>query len=95
MGQPIKLVRDDEEMTVYGRHQTAVHVAQGWSYADEADEANAAPTLPLPEDFPGRKELAAAGISHVENVPRDEDGLTAVRGIGPATAAEILEALAE
>lgn len=48
---------------------------------------------PLPEDFPGRKALADAGVNHYVDVPRTVEELTAIKGIGPATAAEIGDVL--
>lgn len=45
---------------------------------------------PLPEDFPGRDALLAAGIDALEDVPRTGSGLTAVSGIGKVTANQIL-----
>lgn len=50
----------------------------------------------LPEDFPGRALLADAGINTFAQArkQRDGEGLTAVAGVGPATAQKIEEALA-
>lgn len=45
---------------------------------------------PLPDDFPARDKLAAAGILYLETVPRDGDALVAIKGIGTATAGQIL-----
>ena len=45
---------------------------------------------PLPEDFPGRDALIAAGYTVLEMVPRKGKDLTAVSGIGPVTANQIL-----
>lgn len=39
MGQPIKLVRGNEVMIVYGRAQAAVHAAEGWQIDGEPQEA--------------------------------------------------------
>lgn len=50
----------------------------------------AKPATPLPEDFPGRDALLAAGIDVLEDVPRSGNGLTAVSGIGKVTANQIL-----
>lgn len=53
------------------------------------------PGTPLPEDFPGGEELRAEGFTTVEQVKAlSVDELDAVRGIGPATAKAIQEALA-
>jgi hypothetical protein len=46
---------------------------------------------PLPDDFPGRRQLAVAGIDTVDAVPRDRDALTAISGIGNVTATQILD----
>lgn len=48
----------------------------------------------LPEDFPGLAALEAAGITTYNEVRAVED-LTAIPGIGPATAEKITEALEE
>lgn len=58
---------------------------------DLVDLREPAPTgTPLPEDFPGRAALAAAGIDSLEAVPRDGDDLVAIAGIGKVTAGQIL-----
>jgi len=38
MGQPIKLVKGDETLTVYGRAQAAVHAADGWQVEGKPQE---------------------------------------------------------
>lgn len=38
MGQPIKLIKGNETITVYGRAQAAVHVAEGWQIEGEPQE---------------------------------------------------------
>jgi NAD-dependent DNA ligase len=44
----------------------------------------------LPEDFPGKKQLDAAGLDSVEAVrAMSEEELTGIDGIGPKTAADI------
>ncbi len=45
---------------------------------------------PLPDDFPAKDKLAAAGILYLETVPRDGDDLVAIEGIGQVTAGRIL-----
>lgn len=50
-------------------------------------------SLSLPDDFPAASALAEAGIRTVADVPRTVDALTAIRGIGPATAGAILAEL--
>lgn len=69
----------------------------------EPDEAAAAqvvllkeperPQTPIPDSFPGKAELEAAGITVLEDVPADGDALVAISGIGPVTAGRILVAL--
>jgi len=44
----------------------------------------------LPDDLPGRDQLFAAGYTTLESVPRKGKELTAVSGIGPVTANQIL-----
>ena len=51
------------------------------------------PVSEVPDDFPAREELAAAGYETLESVPRAVDELTALPGIGKKTAGKILEAL--
>lgn len=46
--------------------------------------------MSLPEDFPGRDALRAAGYATLEDVPRTGEKLTAVSGIGKVTANQIL-----
>lgn len=48
---------------------------------------------PLPEDFPGFDALLTAGITTFGEVPYEKSELTAINGIGPATADRILEEL--
>lgn len=48
---------------------------------------------PIGADFPGAIALARAGITHLDQVPRDEAALIAISGIGKATAEDILAAL--
>lgn len=55
--------------------------------------ANKAAPAGLPEDFPGRDKLIEAGHETIEAVRQVED-LTAVDGIGKATAARIEDYLA-
>jgi hypothetical protein len=45
---------------------------------------------PLPADFPGKDALEAAGVIYLETVPRKGAELTAIPGIGAATANKIL-----
>jgi len=44
----------------------------------------------LPSDFPGKEALEADGIIYLETVPRTGAELTAINGIGAATANKIL-----
>jgi hypothetical protein len=53
-------------------------------------EASAVQATPLPADFPGKDALEAAGIGALEDVPRSGAELTAIPGIGAATANKIL-----
>lgn len=43
MGEPILLKKGNDEMTVYGRNQAAVHVAEGWALVDETISLPAPP----------------------------------------------------
>lgn len=45
---------------------------------------------PLPGNFPGHEALVAAGITCLESVPNDGDSLVQIKGIGKATANQIL-----
>ena len=49
----------------------------------------------IPENFPGKDELAKAGIENISAVPRSKEELTALEGIGAKTADAILKALPE
>lgn len=49
----------------------------------------------FPDSFPGATHLREEGISHYDAIPRDEKSLTAIPGIGKATAAAIIAALDE
>lgn len=48
---------------------------------------------PIPDGFPGRAKLIAAGIDTTEAIPRDGDSLVEIDGIGTATAGQILAEL--
>jgi predicted flap endonuclease-1-like 5' DNA nuclease len=49
---------------------------------------------PLPEDFPGRGALLAAGYTTLESLRGLSEGdLIAIKGIGPKLAQQILQAL--
>lgn len=60
------------------------------------DPAKEPPKLngPLPDDFPGRTNLAKAGINTYAQARKAEDGLEQIEGIEPQTATQIREALA-
>lgn len=49
----------------------------------------------LPEDLPGREDLAAAGLTIEELKNYDKNALVALKGIGEATAEKILTYLAK
>ncbi len=66
------------------------------SYFSEGGGSIAAVANPsdLATDFPGRKELIAAGLTTREAVgAKTDEELDAISGIGPATVAEIRAAL--
>lgn len=48
---------------------------------------------PLPDDFPGRAALVAAGLTTLGAVREAGERLGAIRGIGPRTLAAIAQAL--
>jgi len=51
-------------------------------------------STPLPEDFPGRSALLAAGYATLESLRGlSEADLVAIKGIGPKLAQQILQAL--
>lgn len=82
----IKVVRPDNpgEFTIINEADFDPAAHTRWSEA---------PASNLPEGFPGRDDLAKAGLVDIETVSAVED-LTALDGIGKATAAKITEALA-
>lgn len=48
---------------------------------------------PIPDGFPGLDALTKAGIETIEQIPRDGDSLVEIKGIGKATAGQILAEL--
>jgi hypothetical protein len=77
MGQPIKLTKGRETMTVYGRAQAAVHVAEGWRLED----ADMAASLPAVETAVN---LADLDIDELKALA-DEKGVTYTWNIKPET----------
>ncbi|MEK9505153.1 helix-hairpin-helix domain-containing protein [Gaopeijia maritima] len=65
----------------------------GGPKADGATADGATGATPLPEDFPVRDVLVGAGIETIEAVPRSQDELVTIDGIGPGYAQKILKAL--
>ena len=61
---------------------------------DEAEFAKRQADV-IPDNFPGQKELAEAGIESFSAVPRSKDELMALEGIGEKKADAILKALPE
>ncbi len=74
-----------------------VLLAQGWDIeaAQVVESDTQPPVTLLPDDFPGRAQLLAAGLTTVEAVRNTAvtAGLDSIKGIGPATAKEIYAAL--
>ena len=56
MGEPIYLTKGKDKMTVYGRHQAAVHVGEGWKLAGDS-ESISLPPVPI-NATDGAKEMA-------------------------------------
>lgn len=85
-GQSISLTEDQaEELSPY-----KVIGSAGAAATPAAPDAD--PT-PLPEDFPARQALEAAGRATVESLAGlTVENLTAVKGVGEATAKQILAA---
>lgn len=62
--------------------------------AEARRAAPAAVSSDLPEEFPGREHLIAAGLTTVAAVgAKSDEDLVALQGIGPATVRDIREAL--
>ena len=70
----------------YLRHAAEAAVTNGFAKWPSDDTE-------IPEDFPGRAELSAAGFEVLEKIPTDVRDLTDLPGIGKKTAARILEAI--
>lgn len=70
-------------------------VARGFAeFADDGKSKKAQKKAPTGFDaLPGAKELKAAGIESIDDVPGSMEELVAIDGIGEATAEKILEAL--
>lgn len=91
-----------------GHRKVPARVAQLWGYASEPQSEGGAPSTPppgdpqpggaggvLPEDFPGRAALVAAGLGTTEAVrAKSREELITLKGIGEKTADEIAAALA-
>jgi hypothetical protein len=60
--------------------------------ADDLEVEAAAAGTPIPDDFPGRRVLQAAGIRTLEDLRALRD-LESVRGVGPKLAAAIERAM--
>lgn len=60
---------------------------------DDDDDADSDPR-PLPPDFPASEALAKAGILTIGAIPRTEEALMEIEGIGQGFAQRILKALA-
>jgi len=103
MGQPIRLVKGNDTMTVYGRHQAAVHMADGWRLQGDGGDLAPSPvvwySVRQVADDAGVPHVAdallAAGYATADEIIKDSDGLTAVSGVGKATARKLLAAAQE
>ena len=99
MGQPLKLVRGDDELIVYGRAQAAVHIAQGWAYEDPNLAAAGAPAdnlleLGVSDTIAGA--LADLGLTTFADVAESPvEDLVSIKGVGKKTAASLKAAAAE
>ena len=78
----------DEEATAE-RGANAEREADEGAFLNEKASGGLQPTR-LPDDFPGKVALEKASIVYLESVPRTGAALTAVSGIGGATANQIL-----
>jgi len=82
----------------YRRLKAEAKRKQGEAGLASAFEAKVkeAPCTPLPEDFPGRDALVAAGRGCLEDLKGASlEELTQIKGIGKKTAEKILAALEE
>lgn len=106
--KPIKSAKPPEVVTIYGPEGTPHRcspvdareiLASGNGYTAEApgtDQPVTSVQRPIPADFPGALSLAQAGITDLSQLDgKTEAELTAIKGIGAATAKAILEAFAK
>lgn len=75
-----------------GERDVPVEVAEAWGYVPSEPEQVV--DSDIPEDFPGRDALIAAGHLTLESVAAIDFAETKVKGVGTATAEKIAEALA-
>lgn len=92
------IFRKDDQRKMVEDHLTDrinVLLAQGWviEAAQVVETDQQPPVTVLPDDFPGRAQLLAAGLMTVEAVQARKDALTDIPGISPVTAKEIHAAL--
>jgi pyruvate/2-oxoglutarate dehydrogenase complex dihydrolipoamide acyltransferase (E2) component len=71
MGQPIHLRKGKDTMTVYGQHQAAVHVGEGWQLVDDSI------ALPIPPPVAVDATDAAAELANEHGID-----LATVKGTG-------------
>lgn len=97
MGEPITLVDPNgEPFTVYGRHEAAVYLSQGYTYEGEVfipgDDLS---MLDGATDaiIQGLTALGLYSFAAVANV--DDEKLTGINGVGAKTAAKLKASAAE
>lgn len=89
--QSVETVTENQKVNVFVAENGAISARPVQETAANQTVDSTAGQSDLPEDFPGRKELIAAGIILLETVAKlDKESLKSVKGIGDRAAELIL-----